>query len=482
MYVAGIKTRAALRRHPALTALAIIVAATLVADQSAHLFNAVWSAPARWYEYLASGPPSRMAPDPNALRDVRIIKITQETKDRIRELAASLGVTGVSDEWFTARALHDVLNRKLAEANARVIVWDVGFRVPRPDVDAIFAAGVRALRSMSPPIPVIIALFDWIADQRDLPQNIIPAFREAGALWGGITVSANDEHSMPKVDLLVENPGHAAIPGIALAAYAAWLHPELPAPTVTLKRLSNDALLQYLAGSTVDRVALSNLSHPEQNTPEDVKADADMGIQPDTMIGSCAVRLPTEAAYDAVTKSYEDILRIDPNDPNHAKEWEALKQWVSGHVVLIGDFTEEPITIQDGRTVYGPQIHAAAIDALIRQVVWGRYPSPPVYLVVLALAALLGLVLIRWTRRRLIRYAALVFVICWIIGLCVVSNRAVGYVCQPVGPILALLLAFLGWLWFDAVYSHHSRTEAPGSAGSHSHWRSAYDRPRAPAS
>jgi len=133
--------------------------------------------------------------------------------------------------------------------------------------------------------------------------------------------------------------------------------------------------------------------------------------------------------------------------------------------------------------VFGPQIHAAAIDALIRGVVWGRYPSPPVYLVVLALAALMGLVLaFQWTRRRIVRYAALLFVICWIIGLCVVSNRAAGYVCQPVGPILALLLAFLGWLWFDAVYSHHSRTEAPGSAGSHSHWRNAYDRLRAPAS
>lgn len=451
LYVARIKARAAIRRHPALTMLGVVVLTMLVAGTLAEPISRSWTGPARWFEYAAARPLAGAPSSEAAFSDVRVIAVTDRTVQTISEIAGLADVADVDPaDWATARRVHGWLMRRLALAGARVVVWDFAFR-KGSDADPDFVAGIDALTTAG--AEVVIARRDWTQDDRGKPLDTSPVIAAAPVEWGGITLGV-DEQSVWKLDLIVQHPRENPMLSLALAAFSAWKHASMQ-PTAEIDRLHDTARLQYReAVRDSETITLSAVREVAAPTADELG----MGMQPGTLVGVYALALPSDEALRSISMDYEAVARM--NDV-------ALQRWARGRVIVFGDFRTDGNGVgldehlaPDGRRIHGSHAHAIVIDALLRASVPARYLAPYAYLVVIAMAGFAGVLAARW--RWIggpLRGIALVVLAAMIVAAGIAVFRTTGYLVQPLGPLLAMALAFMAWLWFDPLFTH-PRTEA----------------------
>jgi hypothetical protein len=308
-------------------------------------------------------------------------------------------------------------------------------------------------------VGAVIGLWNWNLNDRGQPAEISPEILRALPVWGGVTINTDDQ-SMWKVDLVLKQAGKAPMISLPLAAYCAWRHPNTN-PSATLDSWNVKASVEYReekpevlqSVTKYDTVPLSAVRAPENIRP----SDKEMGIFADSLVGYYALRLMPREPLERATTPYEDVMAMNKDQ---------LAEWARGKLILVGDFRVDEqgkgdwYVAPDSKPLWGPQAQALAIDSLLRDVMPARYPHPLAdYLMLLGGAALGVFAAGRRFGSAAMRLLAAAGLAALLVGACLLGFRLSGYLCQPLGAIIALALAFCAWLWFDPLYQH-PRTEA----------------------
>lgn len=429
-YLVSTRARTLVRRHPVLTYLVVIWAAAFITD--AIVVRAVYS----WtplndaYERRLSG----LFGGHNAvpLERVRVVALTDVTD--VERLARAAEVEGVTRaENRSLRRLHGRLMEELADGAPLAVAYDISFE-GETDFDEGFARGARTLRDQG--VEVIVGTTGWLADERGLPRlsrNILPHVR-----WGSMVVGASGPGRWG-LDVCLQRAGHDAAPSLALATLAAARRPDAAAYW-TLQPDAHAVDVRYVRPAEVapraghwvaeqDRVKLTEVSREEGDYPQ-------FGIRRGDQLGLLATPIPDTRVLDGATIPYHEVFRADDAQ---------LREWFAGKVVVVGDLrgTTDRHQHPDGRQIAGCYIHATGIDMLLgdRAVrVPGAWATPLLLLGGALLGVLAMLAAGNSAARRIGFLIVLAIAAC---AACVVAYQQGGFLCNPLAPLSALVLAAL---------------------------------------
>jgi hypothetical protein len=345
------------------------------------------------------------------------------------------------------RRMHGRLMERLAGAGAKAVVWDITFIEPT-EFDADFVRGVEALRESG--AGTVVAIDTWDVDDSARPP-ISPLIREARVLWGGTSIGV-DAMSAWTVDLVVRHAGGTPIPSLALAALSARQQPGLD--VVTLFDESRDEVeLRFRALDSTVMQAVNDFRTVALSTVRQAHGDEDdrfVGLKAGSLVGLYTLEIPPDDVLAAVTRPYHEVFSMPGPE---------LANWCRDRLVLVCDNrlvdgSGDRFEGADGRQIWGGEAHAIAINSLLRDAVAARYPRTWAYTVVIALAALAG-VLAAYIRvgSPSVRALLLVFLAAAAIILSVLGYRVSGYLCHPMAPVLAMVLAFAAWRWLDRIHT-----------------------------
>ena len=268
-------------------------------------------------------------------------------------------ILGDTKSW---RQLHGRLMERLAVAQPLVVAWDYYFPDCQPDYDPFFVRGIQALRA-----PVVVGVDDFDNDGEPVMcRTIRDAVTGYGWLLGVSPDYAPSEYETPHCVL---RGFGAPVSSLALRAFAVTRLPDADL-VVHLNRSERSLQLRYkrriregndsIWHKRVDEVPL----HRVQTVDENTRRFAFMKIGDRVAHG----RVPahTNEYWAARTIPYEDILTADHDQ---------LHGWIDGRAVVIGQMFPGRDIHKNGRGewVYGFQIHAETIDALLRGVQSLRY-------------------------------------------------------------------------------------------------------------
>lgn len=333
------------RNYPAtLQTLAVVVVTSL-------LTPIFWKAGARWLV-------------PGRLQDqVALITFEQSTEEAVREGRIGAGLAGFEPgDYKSRRVLFGQLMEHLAGSHARAIVWDFYFPGARPELDPAFVRGVQAAG-----IPVVVG-----AAQLDVNGEPIlsPAIREAvhgwGTLWAKKAAFLHDEINMP---LAVKRGLNPPSPSLAVAGFAVALHPEcrphLHVDGATLVIQFEKRQIARGEGRWLPETSRLDIFEVERVGPQhDIAGVAD-GFQRDDVLCLGRYRLDSILAWGQRGIPFEDVLAANP---------EQLRAWFGGRAVVIGECSPRDMCrLRSGEIIYGCQIHAHMLDALLAGTNIGRY-------------------------------------------------------------------------------------------------------------
>lgn len=426
-YVLRTRTRAWLRRHR-LAGRALIV---LAAAGAAHVAIVPpvyeWTWTNHRIEHAIVAASQALAPAAE-LRRVRVITLSERTD--IDALGRAENLTGVSaGNLLSLRRLHGRLMEKLADSGVRAVAWDVHFRAAS-EFDADLSRGIEALWRRG--IGVVVGVKDWSVDERGRPEisPAVPAEARCGAMTADF-----DAAGEWAVELVFER-GADRRPSLVLAAAAAYYQPDaeyeigLDAHDKALalhfweRDPGDPRARRWLAN---ERFELTAIEPEPRDRPEgDLKAG--------DVLGFFAFPLPSDAVLQHSTIEYGDVFAAPP---------ERLREWFSGAVALVGDVRagRDRHAHPDGRTLAGCFGLAAALDALLGHAAI-RTPAESHVLPLTLAGALTGLLIgLRWLGRPAARFLALgVFAVLAFVG-SVLAYTAVSYLCDPLVPWAAGVLA-----------------------------------------
>jgi CHASE2 domain-containing sensor protein len=460
LYLLRTQARRVLRRHKAPAMAAAAALALGIGLIGALALNRLWPAPAVWYERLAMSfvPPRDGS---TAFDNTRVIAITDETAQSLSELGIIAQLSGVdSQDWVSSRRLHGWLMQRLAGVGVRGVAWDFAYASDTP-YDGDFANGVQALLANG--AGAAAGIETWGLNHRGEPATFASRILDAGVLWGGVTAQFPDANTA-KMNLVVQHPRRIPTLSLSLAALSIWTQPgaepvpelDLDRRLVTLRFRPQSTTVMQALPDPAQTITLSGVRKPIPFKDEDA---ADM-LEPDSWIGDYVVRLPDDATFERITRTYHDLVRANQSDTSD------LDQWARGRLVIVGDFRgdgagghyDQHESADGARRLFGSLIHAAAIDSLIMNAQPARYPRDRWYAIIVAICAALGVILalslIGAPARRLV-LVTLAGVI--VVAVCLFSCRLSGYLCNPTGPLMALAAGFA--LWFLCEPYSHSRSD-----------------------
>ncbi len=321
-----------------------------------------------------------------AFDHVRIIAITDETD--AAELARSEFLAPIDATRPTAlRPLHALLLDRLAQADARVIAFDITFNAPS-EYDALLVR--RA--DPAPGTGLVFAAAPWSA-----VANILPASSaRPRALLGGITVNARPDHLLDVELALLKPRGSdtAALLSLALSALAQWHAPQPPSGFPLVRIANNDRLILTPApGLPPLLIETAGVLTESAET-----ASPQRGILAGDSLAYFPAEVPPEPIIAAATIPFHRVLKADTA---------TLRQWFAGRAVVVGDHRTgvDLLPYTDSRRVPGSVAHAAAIESLLRCFAFTR--SWLFEALACAGCAIVGVCAAALTRRRARRLAAL---------------------------------------------------------------------------
>ncbi|RMF72754.1 MAG: CHASE2 domain-containing protein [Planctomycetota bacterium] len=292
-----------------------------------------------------------------------IVAFKPSTVQAIREGRIGADLPGLSANPLTGfrswRLLHGRLMERMALADPLVVVWDYYFKDCRPEYDAALIRGIRALRA-----PTIVGAPDFDEDGR--PKNLCADVSAAAAGTGwllGVTPSSATTTSY-ETPLCVLRGFGPPIPSLAIQAFAATRLPDADL-ILHLDRDERELQLRYkrrnpapgesIWHARVDAVPVYRVVDVKDN------ATRFRRVRVGDRIAHGRAPVHDNAFWDARTIAYEDVLLADERQ---------LHQWLDGKAVIVGQMFPGRDHHRNARDemVYGCQIHAESLDALLRDV------------------------------------------------------------------------------------------------------------------
>ena len=258
------------------------------------------------------------------------------------------------------RMLFGRVMERLAEAHPLVVAID-GWMPDCTPYDAQFLRGVEALDA---PVVIGAVKFDINGD-----PEMCPAIRRAIQGYGAVFGRNPHQFSQEYEYMLGIERGFEFIPGLSLAAFAAARFPECE-PHVTIDRGAGRLHVRYRV-----RVARRGQPRWEQNVTDEIGYHEIVTLHKDTSRfkevmqagyvwpGDLSVRGRVRAHssrywLEGRTFTFEQVLGAPT---------EAVQQWFDGKAVILAKMIPgmDEHTRGDGEKMFGCQVHAEALDALL---------------------------------------------------------------------------------------------------------------------
>jgi hypothetical protein len=417
-----------MRRHRITTFLLSVLLVAVVVRVVAVPAVYTWTPLNRHFERALMMAPAAHAAA--AFEHVRVVALTGDTD--VAALAAQAGLAGVTtSENRSLRRLHGELMRRLAQAEARAIAWDIAFE-GETEFDDAFVAGVEALRGAG--VGVVVGTENWTEDELGLPpvsKTILPHVR-CGSMTAGVSSTATW-----RIELALQRGPWDPRPSLALATLAAARDPvadarfALPAESDALE------VRYWQPGSTpeesprwldlTDRIELTTVATEDADDPG-------FGLRRGDRIGLLYVPMPHESVLADSTIPYERVFLAQESE---------LRELLAGRVILICDFRSPADQHVDGlgREIRGGYIHAAGIDRLLRTLPV-RMPRPADTWLIIVGAAVAGALAVMLSGDKRLRLGILgVLLGAGACVACVVAYQQSQYLCNPLVPLSALVLS-----------------------------------------
>ncbi len=360
----------------------------------------------------------------------RVLVIGIEDEPATRELAKSLGVSGVdfdSPRRSVLRPVYGEIIARLVQAKPAVIALDVVFQGASP-YDQPLADSLRMASAEG--VPVVAAMAAWD------PLPIAPVVAANVAQLGGVTGQVNDQLGLWSQDIAMRVPAHPLAPSLALLAAMYKLDPTSHEVQVQLDSSEQNIEVMLSRPTSVPSVRHWNdrawlIPFARQQPVREYASETNLPEGSQTLV--YPIDLPLERERRDAYLSAVEFARMTPID---------LAQRVSGRVVVIGDFRvsgERRRTAPDGSILPETYVQVMAIDALLG----AGATQPAAQWLVRASYCLSAIVSVwltwRLRRRRLLNGGALLFAVATLLAasvLLVVIGRI------QLNPVPAIV----GWL------------------------------------
>lgn len=437
-YVMQTKTRRFVRRHRIASLLVVALFSTLLAQHVAVPLTFRWTSANSAYERVLIG----MLPIPtrwDTFDRVRVIALNDQSY--VESLAVGEGLKDVSiaeGQGKSLRRLHGKLMEKLVVSGCRVVVWDISFRRDST-FDDVFVRGAQALSDAG--IGVIVGVRDWSVNEDGMPE--IGKSIGRVAKWGCMLMRIR---KAPVTVELVAKLGLAdPVPSLALAAFAAYRHPEMEAAyridlakeAVFLRYYSIDPSIRNVPKwhHETDRIWLTaGHSREDETGAFEGGFDEALGLGKRAVVGFFAVNVAPDDVLSASTVDYADVFAADSYQ---------LRDWFEGRVVVVADYRPgiDRHTQPDGRRMGACYVHASAIDSLINETAIRMPRAAGDFGIPFAAALIGGLIVAAPTRRRRLRYGLLAVTMILILLVAVCIYWFALYLFNPLIPVFALLVS-----------------------------------------
>ncbi len=292
-----------------------------------------------------------------------LIGIKQSTYDAVRDGRIQLEQPGFDPvaNLKSVRLLHAALLRKLKATKPLAIAFDYYYTECAPEFDDALAS---AIRQASAPVLMGARQFDVNGEAK-----ACATIREA--VHGiGLLISTNPDlrNNQYEVVHCIQRGFGAPIPSLALAAYAATRYPDC-VPDLRLELESNQVQVRYrrkhpAAGEAnyapeSDPLPLYTIKEVEgthllQFVIAGIVSNGDL-------IAHARVPARSPAEWLPRTIALEDVLTADD---------EQLRKWFDSKAIVVGHMvgTLDRHRVSESQLVYGCEVHADALDALLASV------------------------------------------------------------------------------------------------------------------
>jgi CHASE2 domain-containing sensor protein len=346
-YIVRTRIGASARRHRIAAALfaisTAIVASQVIGGRADERFGIT-----RWFERFVVG---RFSPDPGpTLKDVRIICFHD-----LAEIAAiaQTRLSSAEDKTWMRPGRAAILN-KLKEASARAVVLDS--HAPSPATDPAFDQQlIRAAQSLRERgVDVVFGVKTWELQSNNSPKlapDLLPYFR-----WG-VTTATMKPSEVWCVPLALQHEGTDALPSLSLQAFASARRPRSGA-SFEIQGIQHFLEVHYTPGFTADPALPASDRVNVTRVELAAQASATYGIQSTDVLAEYVIAMPSDRVFAASTVNASDVIRADD-----AK----LQSLFKDKVVVVGDEFEGQDLHEyvGGRKLFGLQVQAQAIDALL---------------------------------------------------------------------------------------------------------------------
>lgn len=386
-YLAGRMIMA--RENPSIPYLVLRVAALVIRDWPFTVRSTVAILVAGLLTWYFWGMETRAGdvgaqPDEQAAGCTVMIGFTESTVRAVEEGRIGADLPGLDVHNLASRSLRMLYGRlleRLATATPRVVLID-SYLAECSEFDQQFIDGVNALNDRGVPVVIAALRFDINGDPvmcdaiRDAVQN------RCGTIVG---IDPRKHKDNFEVAYCIQRGLGPPIPGLALVAFSAWKRPdcelelELDADRLGLrvKYRKRDPKRGELRYEGVDEVSLHRVEvcTGPRGPFVDIVAHKEALHQNDKLANALVAVRP--AAYwnsEDRTLTFEDVLEATP---------EQLRGWFDDRAIVIGQMRRDVpalyrdlYTRRDGTEIFGCQIHAEAIDALMAFREYHRFRPP----------------------------------------------------------------------------------------------------------
>ncbi len=318
--------------------------------------------------------------------EVLVVGVFDGTVSAVVDQAAAGGFNGVNADLRTWRGVHGHLMERLARVRPSAVVWDYYFASPQA-ADEQLVAGVRVLEEAG--VPVVVAASSY--DDAGRPELSPGLLEPLGDRLRHGAIAARDMVERPGEFVMAYQRGDGAIvPGLALTALAALLHPGAMLEVEWFGRDETMSLL-YRSGPGAylrerDRIQLTRQFRAGEDEPDQ---------RPDDLLGCNKFALHRPEYWQQRTVAYEALLRSNE---------EELRNLARDKLIIVGDlrtrqrgFVPDRHTVKFGATtvedVPGCYLLADAVTGLLNQsYLKATNPLPASSLLGMLLVAAIGAV------------------------------------------------------------------------------------------
>jgi CHASE2 domain-containing sensor protein len=278
------------------------------------------------------------------------------------------------------RMLYGQLLEKLAQARPRVVLID-SYLTECSGYDQYLIDGLNALDAVEVPVVVAALRFD-INGEPLMCETIRDAVnKRCGTIIG---VDPRKHRNCFEVTYCIQRGFGPPIPSLSLAAFAAWRHPDcdlelqLDADKLALlvkyrKRDPQPGKLRY---ERMDRFSLHRIEMCSRLGEAFAQLLRKQALQENDRLANALVTARPASYWsdEHRTLSFEDVFAATPGQ---------LRDWFDDRAIVIGQMRRDlPDQHRDlharksGEEIFGCQIHAEAIDALLASIEHHRLQPP----------------------------------------------------------------------------------------------------------